>query len=137
MIKIFLFLIIGIIVYSNDAQKKVIIFDMLMKNITHKSAPLVYIHDPMKQMFLSQNSLNIVEKCNESDIVILTTLNYIPIECENKIMFGTKYSHLKDNRVIGSFFWQKGRPNILFYKQRLDAKGIVLSKSFDKYIEKR
>lgn len=55
---------------------------------------------------------------------------------ENAIVFTTEYKLLKkDDRIVGAFFWQKGRPNLLFLRNRLQENKLTLSKEFNKYIE--
>lgn len=52
------------------------------------------------------------------------------------ILFTTEYELLaKDERFIGAFFWQKGRPNLLFLRSRLQKANLSLGHEFDKYIE--
>lgn len=54
----------------------------------------------------------------------------------NAIVFTTEYKLLKkEERIIGAFFWQKGRPNLLFLRNRLQEKKLTLGKEFNKYIE--
>lgn len=55
---------------------------------------------------------------------------------EDTIIFTTEYDLLaKDQRVVGAFFWQKGRPNLLFLRDRLQSSNLKLGREFDKYIE--
>ena len=108
---------------------------MLAKEITKKTNPSVYLHIGNDYIQQNPGSINIVTECSNADLIILSTTKKIPQECSNKILFGTRYSHLKNPNVIGSFFWQKGRPNILFYEKRLQKNDIKLHSSFNKYIE--
>ena len=121
--------------YSNDHTKASIIFNILAKEITKKIEPNIYLHLTNNSIQHNPGNLNIVTECSNADLVILSTISEIPEECSNKILFGTRYSHLKNPNVIGSFFWQKGRPNILFYEKRLQKNNIKLDPSFNKYIE--
>lgn len=122
-------------VYASDSKLASSIFNMIAKNVTAKSNPNVYLHTKIFAISDYPDALNIVTECWQADIVILSTIKNIPSQCKNKILFGTRYSHLKDKNIIGAFFWQKGRPNILFYQERLDKKNITLDKSFDRYID--
>ena len=132
---VFVFLIIATL-YAGDDQKASSIFNLITKSVTQKTNPNIYIHTEIKSLKLYPDGLNIVTECTKADIVILSTTKNIPSECKEKILFGTRYSHLKNSNVIGAFFWQKGRPNILFYQDRLEQNSIKLDSSFDKYIEK-
>ncbi len=122
-------------IYSSDIKLKASIFNKLTCAVSSKEKPIVYLHTEIKSLKAYPGDLIIVKDCTKADIVILSSTKDIPATCEGKILFGTRYSHLKDKRVIGAFFWQKGRPNILFYKDRLDENNIKLDSSFDKYIE--
>ncbi|MEA3330406.1 MAG: hypothetical protein U9Q29_01780 [Campylobacterota bacterium] len=134
--KIILFFLIISAVHSENSQKESSIFNMIAKSIASKTEPTVYIHTEIKSLQLFPGDLRIVKECKEADIVILSTIKNIPAECKGKLLFGTRYFHLDKRDVIGAFFWQKGRPNILFYKKRLELNGIKLDSSYNKYIEK-
>ena len=121
--------------YASDDKKASDIFNLIIKNITKKINPNVYLHTKVSSIQQYPNSLNIVINCATADIVILSTIKDLPQECKGKILFGSRYSHLKSPNVIGAFFWQKGRPNILFYSKRLKQHNIELDSSFDRYIE--
>ena len=132
---IVILILLGSIVLANDIELKSVIFNKIIIAVTAKERPLVYIYKKNEALEKYPGALEIVSKCRDADVVVLSTLKDLPEACKEKIFFGTRYKHLRDRRVIGSFFWQKGRPNILFYKDRLDKKDIKLDKTFDKYIE--
>ena len=111
------------------------IFNQIVQSVTAEKKPKVYIYKEIKSVSKYPKALQIVKDCALADIVLLSSTQDIPKDCNHKILFGTRYKHLQNPDVIGAFFWQKGRPNILFYKNRLNKHGIVLDSSFDKYIE--
>ena len=135
MIKLLLAFLLITIAHASDNQKASGIFNLLVKEITKKASPNVYLFTGNSSIEQYPGSLNIVTGCDKADLIILSTTQNIPKECLTKILFGTRYSHLKNPNVVGAFFWQKGRPNILFYKERLERNSIKLHSSFDKYIE--
>ncbi len=135
MIKIILTLLLITTLYASDDKKASGILNLIAKDITEKPYPNVYLHTHNSSLKLYPGNIKIVKDCKEADLVILSTINEIPKECLVKLLFGTRYSHLKNQNVIGAFFWQKGRPNILFYQKRLNRNFIKLDSSFDKYIE--
>lgn len=54
----------------------------------------------------------------------------------NKLFFTNNYQKLlTDKKYYGAFFWNKSRPNIVFIKDRLQQKKIVLPKSYEQFIE--
>jgi len=137
LIKILFFItFIYSIVLASDIKLASSIFNAIAIDLTKKDKPKVYLHENIKSIQQYPKNLDIVKNCKIADIVILSTIKDIPSLCKDKILFGTRYTHLKDKRVIGAFFWQKGRPNILFYRDRLEKRYIKLDASFDKYIEK-
>jgi len=81
------------------------------------------------------SNFEIVNSCDDADIVLVTYKKNITAQCKDKLLFGTRYKTLLKEPTVGAFFWQKGRPNILFYKSRLKKHGITLSKDFQKYID--
>lgn len=113
------------------------IFKEVIGAMVKTDKPKVFIYKENNSLQKHSDGLELVYSCSNADVVVVSTLKNLPDLCFDKIIFGTKYSHLKDSRVVGAFFWQKGRPNILFYKDRLDKNDIKLDSSFDKYIEKR
>jgi len=133
--KLLLILILITSIYANDDKKASGIFNLIIKEITKKEHANVYLHKGIASIERYPGSLKIVTECKDADIIILSTTREIPEECSKKILFGSRYSHLKNPNVIGSFFWQKGRPNILFYKKRLEKNNLKLDSSFDRYIE--
>jgi len=135
LIKFFLILFLITTVYASDDKKASSIFNLIAKDITDKASPNIYLHISNPSLEKYPGDLNIVKTCDAADLVIISTVNYLPKECSKKILFGTRYSHLKNPNVIGAFFWQKGRPNILFYEKRLEKYSIKLEPSFNKYIE--
>ncbi len=121
--------------YGDNEKIASSIFNNIVNSLSGKYYAPVYIHTRIESIQKYPGNINILKNCSEADIVILSNVKNIPYECKNKILFGTRYYHLKNPNVIGAFFWQKGRPNILFYKSRLDKHNIKLDSSFDKYIE--
>lgn len=77
----------------------------------------------------------LVKDCSDSNIVLIKHIEELGDKCKDKILFGTRYQTLRNKNVVGAFFWQKGRPNILFYKTRLDKHKIILNKDLKKYID--
>lgn len=118
---------------TDDLHIEASIFDKVIRAMTKKEHPKVYTD--IKSVHRYPQKLHIVSTCKDADVFIISGTLEIPFDCKNKIIFGTRYFHLKNNDVVGAFFWQKGRPNILFYQKRLEKKGIKLDQKFRKYIE--
>lgn len=128
-------LIVTSLFWANDVELASMILNKLIFAVTAKKDPKVYLYRENEALETYPASAVLVTRCDDADIVVVSTLKHLPKSCENKVLLGTRYMHLDDPRVVGAFFWQKGRPNILFYRERLDAMHITLGKEFEKYIE--
>ncbi len=84
-----------------------------------------------------KQSAKIEETQNPSDANVIIVSKNIPTNfSKNSVIITTEYSLLiKDERIIGAFFWQKGRPNLLFLRPRMEKSNVNLGHEFDKYIE--
>lgn len=79
--------------------------------------------------------LNTTSK-EKSDILFLSKIDDLECSCQTKYIFSTSYQTYKTSqKVIGAFFWQKGRPNIIIKSAMLKKLGIKLSPEFEKYVE--
>ncbi len=122
--------------HADDRQLASALLYKATQAITNKETPNIYIHHKEKIKFdFDFSKFNIVNNCKQADIVLLPTTKDLQKQCRKKILFATNINTLKNKRVIGAFFWQKGRPNMIFYKKRLKQKRIKLNASFSKYIE--
>ena len=135
MIKIFFIFFLISTIYAGDLKLASSIFEKITIAITHDKKSKIYVCSHIDAIDKYSEHFNIVDNCENADIVLISSTKDIPITCKDKVLFGTKYKHLKNKNVIGAFFWQKGRPNILFYKSRLDKNHIKLETSFNKYVE--
>ncbi|WOE69471.1 hypothetical protein RZR97_10200 [Hydrogenimonas thermophila] len=75
-----------------------------------------------------------VEIPDQADILIVDHYEEI---LADKPIFVKKYHLLRKykNRAIGGFYWQKGRPNIIFLKSNLQKYNIKLPDEFSRYVE--
>lgn len=88
-----------------------------------------------KNMIKQSTKLNAVENSNDAQFIIVA--KRIPQNFSNSsVLITTEYSLLKkEERIVGAFFWQKGRPNVLFLRGRMQKANLKLGHEFDKYIE--
>ena len=74
--------------------------------------------------------------CSKADIVFTSKTKDINMKCKTGLVFATSYYLYRHSpMVVGAFFWQKGRPNIIFRKKQLEKLGIKLPREFSKYVE--
>ena len=99
-----------------------------------KSNIKVWSNSQKCQTVLTDTSFIFVKTPQEADILIVTHYEKILVD---KPIFVRKYHLLQKykKRAIGGFYWQKGRPNIIFVKKSLDKFDIILPDKFQKYIE--
>jgi len=111
---------------SNEAKIIKLIFTSLFDRDV-----IVYSDSEKKLSVLEEADLNIVKSCKRADIAYISK---VLKECEGKPIFSDNYNTFqKEKSVIGAFYWHKGRPNILFFKPRLEDFELKLPKKLEKY----
>jgi hypothetical protein len=134
-----LILLISIVLVSlaqeSDIKIHAKMMDKLAVDILQKEK--IKIYDPLN----SRNYANylthstIVDGCEDADIAVVS----IPKQtngCKNKIILVTKYDLLNEiPDAIGAFYWQKGRPNLVFIRSRLIEKKIRLNNEYSNHID--
>jgi hypothetical protein len=135
--RIILFFLIGILdLFANSSEIEVKIYEKIISNFDVSSRIKVFSNDKniIKDIKLYSKKLEIVNK-NDAKVYILShKIDKIP---KNKIVIVTNYELLKEiKNSIGAFYWKKGRPNILFIKDRLQRKHLKMSSGYNQYIEK-
>lgn len=133
--KLLLLLVLGFTLYASDSTLATKIYLSIAKEIAGKNVPTFYLHGNIK--YLNKNKeIKALKACAKADIVILNELSGLPEECQGKLLFTTHYStYIENKNILGAFFWQKGRPNIIFRRSLLEKNKVVLSSSFNKFIE--
>jgi hypothetical protein len=95
----------------------------------------VYTNSQKLKDILPKEKIVFVDDCSGADLAILEK-SKIEKNCTDISIITLEYDLLKKYpNSIGSFFWQKGRPNIVFIKSRLENQNIVLDSAFDEFIE--
>ncbi len=142
-IKILLILLIlktsfGVIISrtnEKDIKYEIKILEKIAEDITHKNKINVYVigYDRKKIINFS-NHFILVEDIQKADIVIVDKYKRIS-ELKNKIILTTDFNLLKEiPESIGALYWKKGRPHIIFIKERLKDYNIKLSDDYKRYI---
>ena len=79
--------------------------------------------------------LNIVNYCNDANIVMINSNKTIPINCKDLPIVTFDYNLLSKNKnAVAAFFWKRGRPNIIFIKDRLDKFNISIPNKYQSYL---
>lgn len=95
----------------------------------------VWCSDRSKErIFQAMQGVVCVASQNDADFVLLSENTDINSQA---VKFVTSYKLLLEKNLdaVGGFFWQKGRPNILFLRKNLQDHHIVLPQSMQEYIE--
>ena len=110
------------------------LFQAIFTEVKHVK---IWSDEPSKvEIFKKIKILSIVQDKKQADILMIFHTHDI---VDKKIKFVGTYELLKDYQkdAIGGFFWQKGRPNILFLQENLEKYHIDLSNKFQNYIKKK
>ncbi len=117
-----------------DKIESKIIMSMIDAVNTHKGFS-IYTNSQKLKNILPAQMVVFVDDCSGADIAILEK-SKIEKNCMDIPIITLEYDLLKKYpNSIGSFFWQKGRPNIVFIKSRLKNQNILLDSAFDEFIE--
>jgi len=132
---LFLCIFFSITIFASDKILANKIYLSIAKELSNKSTPTFYLQGDIEH--LSENlDISRVQNCEEADIIILHTIDNLSSKCVDKLVFTDYYkTYVNNEGIVGAFFWQKGRPNIVFRQAVLRDKEITLSASFNKYIE--
>ncbi|MRJ03152.1 MAG: hypothetical protein GXO19_02130 [Epsilonproteobacteria bacterium] len=138
--KIALCLLIGSILFGSSVErlKAQLIEYIATKLNAHSPVTRIYVANGLGEEVESYfRDVEVVDRCEEADIIFTKKISALPESCLNKLIFVTSYGSYKrhKDRTIGAFFWQKGRPNIIFNTKKISQLHIELPKEFEKYME--
>lgn len=90
--------------------------------------------EKLQSLLMQIPRVKTVSKLSDANLLIITKRKDIK---SDKLKFTTSYPLLLhyEKSAIGGFYWQKGRPNILFLKSNLQKHHISLPESMHEYIE--
>lgn len=133
--KLFFLLSMISYLYGDVNLKEIKIHDSIAKSIFSSSPIKTYISSPqLREKILAHSRYLELTAMEDSSYVILS--DDAKITNAEAIVFVTNYKLLKKHKnAIGAFYWKKGRPTIVFIKERLDRYSLELSSSFEKYYE--
>ena len=132
--KLFLSLFFSLLLLADDIEIEKNIYETIFLALVEVEKPSVYSEDNIQSLGLRPALFTQVYTCTAADIVVMTK-STLPKSCQDKVVVGTRYRHLRKPYVFGAFFWQKGRPNILFKRAKLEEKGIILKSELVDYME--
>lgn len=134
--KFVLIIVLSVCSFASVQHVEQEIYDKIFSSIfAGKKVVKIWIDDENDFYNLKSKRFVFVKKPEQADILIV---NHSKDIVSNKPIFVRKYYLLKKykNRAIGGFYWQKGRPNIIFLKSNLLKYNIHLPNDLNLYIEK-
>lgn len=134
--KIFLILVASFLLFASQIDTERKIYDTIFHIVLPHKRPIHVWSDSeaMENMLRSLDDVVVVKKIDQADIAIITKESVKDCRC---LLFVTSYRLLKryKEKAIGGFFWQKGRPNLLFLRKNLQKEGIELPESMQQFVE--
>ena len=144
-ILIFLILLYGHL-YALERESTLKMYHQIFSALVAKPMINVYTDDKeYRKVFATSKRILLSGDPEKSDIILITnqaTLFQIMKERqwavakdERPILFVTDYRLLKNSfDIVGAFYWKKGRSQLLFIKNRLDAYNIILPKEYEDFM---
>ena len=124
---------------DTTAYIKAKIIQNIIKVISKKNIAKVCNKDPNFQDIFQQSDKLINAPCKSADFIITSNSSkYKKYTKKDKFfIISTDYRDYVRNKKtdIAAFFWQKGRPNVIFNGKILRKMGIKLPKIYRNYIE--
>ncbi len=135
--KLLLYLSLALTLVASPIEKERSIYQTILRAIFPEKAVInVWLDNPKKyEIFEKIHGVHVVKNHKDADILIL--YHSFDVPAKDKIIFADGYlvfEHFK-NRIVGGFYWQKGRPNLVFVKKNLKDHNITLPPSLRDYIE--
>ena len=134
---ILLFLIVGSVYASQHDVERQIYQNIFHAIFPEKSTIYIWSDDKEKvQLFKNIDKVVVVDAMQKADLLVVCRRLNIK---SSRLKFACSYTTLKHYKksVIGGFYWQKGRPNLLFLAPNLKKEHITLPKSLHQYIDSR
>lgn len=132
--KLLFIVVLAVQLIAFDTQIASKIFDKIFGSMTTLRPITVYSeNDDYKEVLDHSSILEKVQTPGEAFITIVTKRAEIPDI--NSLIFTTDPDIFEENsNAIGAFYWERGRPKIIFLRPRLERFNIYIDSSFQKYI---
>ena len=132
--KLLLILLLINTIFADDLSTEKKIYESFFSALSPKEKPLIYTDKSIPSLQLVSEKFSLISDCTQADIIVMAQ-RPLDERCQDKIVFGTRYRHLREPYVVGAFFWQKGRPNIVFLEEALKKHKITLPPELEDYLE--
>jgi hypothetical protein len=144
---VFLVLLLGIVsapsLYGASPDKGVYLERKIFEKILRAVMPyrqrinLYFYGSSLPEGLRNHPTIRWVRSPNEAKILIISSRRFSPELAKLHVPVLTlDYNLLKRYpNAIGAYFWQKGRPNIIMIRSRLEKAGIRLPREFDRFTD--
>lgn len=137
-LKKFLFLLICCFTALNAQYAKAKLVENIIKVLFPDNKVALFVQD---KAYVSPKESEVFTRmvdCQKADVMIVQSLDGVSKKClqNSKYIIVTSYNSYKNHKTaLGAIFWQKGRLNLIFRKEKLDELSLKLPKNYSKYIE--
>lgn len=124
------------VLFSSDLKTEEKIYKLIIHTLLPQQEEIKAWSDTQHNKEILQTIPNVVVVPSPKDADFLLLSNG-KVPNPKALVFVTDFRLLEkmQNIAIGGFFWQKGRPNILFLRQNLQKSSITLPESMQEFIE--
>lgn len=132
-----LFSLLFSIASSNEKESATKIIKAIVKVINTSSQEIwIDSEDQKITQLVNTKKLNFTNNCQDASVVILRKDSVLSDRCKEIPILVLDYNLLnKYDNSVSAFFWKKGRPNIVFLKDRIEKFNINLPLSYKIYEE--
>lgn len=135
--KLLLFFTITVNLVASTLQIEQKIYTVVLKALFPSQSKITIWTDNKKKKKVFQNlplKIKITDEKQKADILIVYYTSNLKTK---KLIFAGTYRILKiyKNQAIGGFYWQKGRPNLIFIRKNLLQYKLILPKELHEYEE--
>jgi hypothetical protein len=128
-------LLLSLLLFAQDVEREI------YKTIIHGLFPnkeriSVYVDAPSSFPKLRDGTIILVPSPKIADLILASKERTV-LDNPHKIIFVNNFYLLQKYRskVVGGFFWQKGRPNIIFLEKRIKVLRIQLPKDLQEFVD--
>lgn len=133
-----LFLLICFFTIVSANQTRVKLVEKIVKVLFPDEKVALFVQDKAYAPSGESEVFTKIIDCQDADVMIVTSLDSVSEKClkDSKHIIVTSYNSYKNHKtVLGAIFWQKGRLNLIFRKEKLDELSMKLPENYSKYIE--
>ena len=113
------------------------IWKRIIKDLSLEEYKIYTVDEKLKDILCKIPGITIVEDCEVATLIIESKKAVVKdSRCENIPRLSNNYRLLLTQpNEVGAFFWMKGRPTIIFSRQRLEKFGLKVDIELQDYIE--